>query len=164
MLLIVIALVCLTASFNSDSVSEWYWDYVYNSKIQAAKSLLGQDLIRGNAVLDRRVGWEPGDSISFTLMTTKNGPLKVDYQPRADEIGYVQQARRGGHFAVYYRELVPRQCVLESTWMSAKAILKRPKPARVPGDRISKYLDLWGKALALILFFFGVTSVARDSM
>lgn len=163
MLLIVLALVCLTASMNADSVADWYWDYIYNSKREAAKRLLSQNFIRANAILDRQSGWKPGDSINFSIPTT-NGPVKINYQPRSDEVGYVARARRGGQFAVYYRPLVPRNCVLESTWRNAKSILSRPKPQRIPGDRVSKYLDLFGKALALILMFFGVTSVAKNSM
>lgn len=163
MLLIVLALVCLSASLNADSVADWHWDYTYKTKKEAARRLLSQNFVRANATLDRRASWNPGDSINFTIPTS-NGPVSVHYQPRPEEIGYVARARRGGQFAVYYRQLVPRNCVLESTWLNAKSIVNRPKPSRVPGDRISKYLDLWGKALAVIFMFFGVTSVAKNSM
>ena len=160
MLLIVLAFVCLTASFNSDAVADWYWDFIYDSKVEAAKQLLQQDLVRSNAVLERNVDWQPGDSITFKIQTS-NGPVTINYQPRPEEYAYVRRAFHGGQFAIYHRKLIPRQCVLESTWREAQAILKRPKPARVPGDTISSYCNLFGKALALIFFLVGLSQVSR---
>lgn len=160
MLLIVLALVCLTASFNSDAVAEWYWDYIYNAKVASARQLLKQDLVYSHAVIERNPTWEPGGSITFRIQTS-SGPVTVNYQPRKEEYAYVRRALRGGQFGIYHRKLVPRQCVLASTWNEAKAILRRPKPARIPGDRISSYLNLFGKALALILFLVGITQVSK---
>lgn len=164
MLLILLALVCLTASFNSEAVADWYWDFIYKGKVRAAQELLKSDLRRTNGQLDRNPSWEPGDTISFKIYT-ENGEVPITgYVPRPVENGYVSNAQRGGHFVVYYRPLVPRQCVLEPSWSSAQSLMRKPKPSRVPGDGVSRYLSLWGKVLALILFFFGVTSVAKNTM
>tara|TARA_Y100001978_G_C23663539_1_gene419930 strand:+ start:982 stop:1476 length:495 start_codon:yes stop_codon:yes gene_type:complete len=164
MLLILLSLVCLTASFNSESVADWYWDFIYKGKVKAAQELLNSGLERAPSQLDRNPSWQPGEPISFQV-PTMNGPVPVTgYQPRPVEIGYVTRAQRGGAFVVYYRPLVPRQCVLEPSWQNARSLVRKPKPARVPGDNISRYLSLWGKVLALILFFFGITSVAKNTM
>ncbi|SRR5579883_2254145 len=161
MLLIFLAILSLAASFNAEKVADWYWDVRYQSDRQAAVNLLKQELILTTAAIDKNGAYEPGDLISFRIRTP-DGPFKIDrYQPNAHEVGYVQRAYGGGQLLVYYVRTSPRHCVLSPTVVAARNLVNKPRPSRVPGDYIARFVSLWGKVMALLLFAAGMYSMRR---
>ncbi len=161
MLLIVLAFLVLATSFNGEKVADWYWDNKYKTEQQAAISLVKQNLITNVAFIKTRGLYELGDLIDFEIQT-QDGPYLVQrYQPSPLEQDYVRQAYPSGQLVVHYEVRFPNRCVLKPTMLAAQRIAHRPKPARMPDDKISRFISLWGKVMAGLLFAAGLYSFRR---
>jgi hypothetical protein len=162
MLLIALALMCLACSLNADKVADWYWDHKWKSERDAAVNLLSQGLLTSSATINSKGNYERGDIISFTIQTP-DGPFLVSrYQPRPVEETYVQQAFHSGHLIVSYSKRFPNQCLLSPSLEQAKRVAHRPKPARMPDDKISRFVSLAGKVMAGLLLLCGIYTFRRD--
>lgn len=163
MLFIVIGLVIFAASLNAEKVADWYWDIKYQNDRNAAEALLEQDLVCTTAMIEKSPNYADGDLLTFNIRTP-DGPLQVSsYQPRALERGYVRQAYPGGSLVVYYNRRFPRNCVLSPSVTTAKGLLHKKKPQRVPDDYISRFVGLWGKVMAAFLVLIGVQSMKAQN-
>jgi len=161
MLFLALAVMCFVASMNADKVADWYWDNKYKSDKAAAQELLNQDLLTSTATITSRGPYEAGDLISFTIQTP-DGPFVISrYQPRPVEEGYVRQAFAGRHLIVSYARRFPQQCLLAPSMEQARRLATRPKPARLPDDKISRFISLAGKVAAALLFLMGWFSFKR---
>lgn len=162
MLLIALAIMCLAASMNADKVADWYWDYKYNNEKEAAVALLSQGLSTSPATITSSGPYERGNLIDFTIHT-QDGPYPVQrYQPRPVEEAYVEKLYPGKHIVVSYASRFPNRCILPPSLEQAKRIAGRPKPARMPDDKIARFVSLAGKVLAGLLLLGGIYTFRRD--
>lgn len=162
MLLIALAIMCLATSFNADKVADWYWDYKYKAEREAALNLLSQNIRTATAQITSRGPYERGDLIDFTI-NTEDGPFQVQrYQPRPLEESYVVTNFPGRHLVVTYEKRFPNRCVLAPTLAAAKRVASRPKPARLPDDKVSRFISLWGKVMAGLLLAAGIYTFRKD--
>lgn len=161
MLLVVIGFMIMVASFNSEKVADWYWDMRYKAERSAAENLMAEGLVGTTARLEPRTSYEEGDHIRFYI-NTPDGPFQIgDYQPRPLEHNYVANAWRGGSILVYYNPSNPHRLVLAPTFTTARSLLTKPKPRRVPGDNIARFISLWGKGLAGLLVLAGLYNLSK---
>lgn len=162
MLFIALAIMCFVTSLNADKVADWYWDNKWKSDKAAAKELLSQDLVTSTATITSNGPYETGDLIAFTIQTP-DGPFAINrYQPRPVEEGYVRQAFPGKHLVVTYARRFPQQCLLAPSMDQARRLAVRPKPARMPDDKVSRFISLAGKVGAALLFLMGCYTFRRD--
>jgi len=161
MLLVVIGFMILVASFNSEKVADWYWDMRYKAERNAAANLMAEGLVGSTARVESRTPYEEGDHITLYI-NTPDGPFHIgDYQPRPLEVNYVANAVRGKSVVVYYCHSNPRRFVLAPTYTTARSILSKPKPKRVPGDAIERFISLWGKGLGGLLIMAGLYNLSK---
>jgi|AGTN01.1.fsa_nt_gi hypothetical protein len=161
MLLVVIGFMILVASFNSEKVADWYWDMRYNAERNAAANLMAEGLVGTTARMEARSSYEEGDHLKLYI-NTPDGPFQIsDYQPRALEHNYVANAWRGGSLLVYYNPSNPHRLVLAPTYTTARSILHKPKPRRVPDDAIARFVSLWGKGLGGLLILVGLYNLSK---
>jgi hypothetical protein len=162
MLLIALAIMCLATSLNAEKVAEWYWDQKYNHEKQAAIALMQAPLRTGTAKILSEPPYERGQMINFNI-NGEYGPLEVrNYQPSALEEGYVAQAFPGRYLVVYYENKFGHKCVLKPTMENAKRLATRPKPARMPDDKVSRFISLAAKVLAGLLLLAGIYSLKNQ--
>ena len=159
MLLIILAVLCLVTSFNSEKVADAYWDHKYKSERDSAANLLRQDLTSSMATIESTDVYEPGGLIDFTIKTPDGPYLVQRYQPYPIEQKYVVHNYPSRSLVVFYERRFPNRCVLSPTMTAARKLVGRPKPARVPDDKISRFVSLWGKVSAAVLFLIGVYSM-----
>jgi len=162
MLFIALAIMCLATSLNSDKVADWYWDHKYKTERQAAMSLLAQNIVTSPAIITSSGHYERGDLIDFTIKTP-DGDFNVQrYQPRTIEEGYVANMYPSKHIIVTYERRFPNRCVLAPSLEQARRIAGRAKPARMPDDKISRFISLWGKVVGGLLLLCGIYTFRRD--
>lgn len=162
MLFIALAIMCFVTSLNAEKVADWYWDNKWKNDKAAAKELLSQDLVTSTATITSHGPYETGDHIAF-IIQTPDGPFAINrYQPRPVEEGYVTQAFPGKHIVVTYARRFPQQCLLAPSMEQARRLAVRPKPARMPDDKVSRFISLAGKVGAALLFLMGCYTFRRD--
>jgi hypothetical protein len=162
MLLIALAIMCLATSLNADKVADWYWDQKYNHEKQAAIALLHEPLRTATATITSVGPYERGQMINFNI-NGDYGPLEVrNYQPSALEEGYVAQAFPARYLIVYHENKFGNKCVLKPTMENAKRLAGRPKPARMPDDKVSRFISLATKVLGGLLLIAGIFALKND--
>lgn len=162
MLLIALAIMCLATSLNAEKVADWYWEQRYQSEKHRAAELIAMNMHPATATISPQTIYEPGSAISFKI-NAEFGPIDVqNYNPPPLEQSYVQQAIRGGHLYVYYEKPFPHRCVLGPTMDNARRLVTRPKPARVPDDKISRYISLAAKVLGGLLLLAGIMTFKNE--
>lgn len=162
MLLIALAILCFVGSLNAEKVADWYWDQKYQSEKHRAVELIGMGFQPASARINPQANYERGSAISFDI-NGEYGPIKVQhYSPTPLEQGYLEQAIRGGHLMVYYEKKFPNRCVLGPTMENAKRVAQRPKPARMPDDKVSRFISLCGKVMGGLLLLAGIFTFRNE--
>lgn len=162
MLLIALAIMCLATSLNADKVADWYWEQRYQSEKGRAAELIAMKMQPATATITPQSDYEKGSVINFKI-NSPAGPIeKQHYTPTPLEESYVAQAIKGGYLVVYYETAFPHRCVLSPTMDNAKRLVVRPKPARMPDDKIARFISLAGKVLGGLLLLAGLYTFRNE--